>query len=237
MPSWNIHTAHVERLLVEEPPESLGICDTNAFLFGNLVPDIYVGYVVSPITRKIDYKDTHFADPGFIPAPDASRFYNELVRGCAHSDLALGAWTHLICDHYYNMRTTEYIARIGVEPGTQTRIRKQADFDVFGRTFDISSVPTPNDALLREAAGFAQYAIDEPDVYATIEAQRGIVEKNRREHVCGVPAYSLLTAEFFESTFAEVDALLRKALRMHAEGGDPSMIGRPPMGPQQRRSI
>ena len=44
MPSWNIHTAHVERLLREEGAARLGVRDVNAFLFGNFLPDIYVGY-------------------------------------------------------------------------------------------------------------------------------------------------------------------------------------------------
>lgn len=227
MPSWNIHTAHIERLLADEAPASLGIADVNAFLFGNLVPDIYVGYVVNPITRKIDYKDTHFANPTFIPTPDASRFYGTYVRGAEHSDLTVGAWTHLICDHYYNLRTTEYIDRIGVKPGTQTRIRKQADFDLFGRTLQISWVPQVTEDLLDAARRFSQYAIDEPDVRGTIRVQQQIVNRNQREHLTGTPEYSLLTQEFFLHTFAEVDGLLRKALHAYERGEDAGAIGRP----------
>lgn len=227
MPSWNIHTAHVERLLADELCGALGIRSTNEFMFGNIAPDVYVGYVVPNTTKKIAYKDTHFANPTFIPTPDAARFYELYVRDQPQSDLALGAWTHLICDHYYNLRTVEYIARIGVEPGTQTRIRKQADFDVYGRTFSISMVPAASDDLLKSCAQFAQYAIAEPDVHAAIAAQRAIVQKNRDEHVEGTPAYSLLTPEFFSQTFAEVDALLKQALHMYVSGGDPTHIGRP----------
>ena len=32
MPSWNIHTAHVERLLSQRTPDDLGIEDVNAVI-------------------------------------------------------------------------------------------------------------------------------------------------------------------------------------------------------------
>lgn len=227
MPSWNIHTAHVERLLSSESADALGILDVNEFMFGNLAPDVYVGYVVHNTTKTIKYTNTHLAKPAIIPTPNAARFYELYVRDQPHSDLALGAWTHLICDHYYNLRTIEYIARIGVEPGTQTRIRKQADFDVYGRTFGISMVPTTSSDLLESCAHFAQYAIAEPDVHAAIAAQQAIVQKNRDERVEATPAYSLFIPEFFSQTFAEVDALLKEALHTYVNGEDPTHIGRP----------
>jgi hypothetical protein len=226
MPSWNIHSAHVEQLLREEPAEALGIVDKNIFLFGNFVPDVYVGYVVSPISHKIEYRDTHFAATEAIPAPNASSFYKLYVRDRKAGDLELGAWAHLICDHYYNQRTKEYIARIGVKPGTEMRIRKQADFDLFGRTLDIERVPEATPELFKACAHFAQYPIDEQDVRAAIVAEERIVSKNIREHVAYAPTYSLLTPEFFSATYTEVDNALRTALHAYANGLDASSIGR-----------
>ena len=55
MPSWNIHTAHVERLLREHGASELGIGDKDAFLMGNLLPDVYVGYMVPDASWRIDY--------------------------------------------------------------------------------------------------------------------------------------------------------------------------------------
>lgn len=229
MPSWNIHTAHVEKLLVDAEPARMGIADPNVFLFGNLAPDVYAGYVVPDASRRIEYKVTHLARPEFIPKPNAALFYARYVRTVpanAPADLVLGAWAHLLADHYYNRRTTEYIARIGVAPGEQTRIRKQGDFDVFGRTLAIRGVPRPTEELVAQCAAFSQYAIDEADVLATIRAQQRIVRNNEVNHVEGAPTYSLLTPEFFSQTFAEVDAVLNEALRMHADGEDPTCFGR-----------
>lgn len=79
MPSWNVHTAHVERLLAEATPAELGIRDINAFLFGNFVPDIYVGYMVEHTTGILPYRVTHFADPGHIPIPREREFWDTYV--------------------------------------------------------------------------------------------------------------------------------------------------------------
>lgn len=75
MPSWNIHTAHVEALLKTHEPSQLGISDIDSFLFGNLLPDLYVGYMVPTASKRIDYHTTHLASPQFMPEPDAEKFW------------------------------------------------------------------------------------------------------------------------------------------------------------------
>lgn len=225
MPSWNIHTAHVEGLLATQSAAELGIEDVDAFLFGNFVPDIYVGYVVPDVSHKIPYKDTHLVDPTFIPSPNAALFYERYLMGEC-TDVVLGAWTHLLCDHYYNRRTNEYISRIGVAPGEQTRIRKQSDFDAFGRTLSISRVPKASEGILSQCKEFPQYAIGEQDVLATIRAQEGIVHRNAAEHLDTEPEYLLLTQEFFESTYRQVDSVLHEAFRLRASGVAPLELGR-----------
>lgn len=204
MPSWNIHTAHVERLLREEGAAALGVIDVNAFLFGNFVPDVYVGYMVPDPSFRIDYKLTHLALREHIPLPrydDFWRFY--VARQDAVTDLVRGAWAHLVADHVYNAHTRAYLASIGVKPGERARVGKQADFALFGRTLDISMVPHVDDALLAQCADFPMYSVAEKDVRAAADVARGIVEKNRAEHVTGEPEYQLLTAEFFETARKE----------------------------------
>ena len=205
MPSWNIHTAHVERLLREEDPSALGIADVNAFLFGNLVPDIYVGYMVPNPTRKIKYRKTHFADPSYVPEPRYGEFFECHAVPSADgdgrvSDVVLGAWAHLV-----------------VKPGTQIRIRKQGDFNTFGRTLDISMVPRVTPELVAQCAAFPQYAVDEPDVRATCEVMEQIVADNAAQHVSD-PTYSLLGDEYFAVVPGEVDALVREGLHEYAAG-------------------
>ena len=204
MPSWNIHTAHVERLLREEGAAALGITDVNAFLFGNFAPDIYVGYMVPNITHRIDYKLTHLALREHIPLPRADEFWEFYVARQEHvSDLALGAWAHIAADHVYNAHTRAYLEKIGVAPGERARVGKQADFALFGRTLDISLTPHVDEALLKQCAAFGPYSILERDARAAVEVAREIVEKNQAEHVDGTPQYQLLSADFFEAARQE----------------------------------
>ena len=214
MPSWNIHTAHVERLLRDEGAASLGVRDENAFLLGNLAPDIYVGYMVPDTTLRIDYKLTHHTTRGHIPLPRYDEFWDFYIAGHKDvSDLTLGAWSHLVADHVYNAHTREYLARIGVEPGERARVGKQSDFALFGRTLDISMVPCVNDALLAQCSAFPPYSILERDVRGAVESARRIVERNRAEHLSGTPDYQLLTAEFFDVAREEAHATIVAGLR------------------------
>ena len=217
MPSWNIHTAHVERLLREEGAEALGVTDVNAFLLGNLAPDIYVGYMVPDITYRIDYKLTHQALREHIPLPSYDEFWNFYVaRQERVSDLVLGAWAHLATDHVYNAHTRRYLELIGVKPGEKARIGKQADFALFGRTLDISLVPHVDDALLAQCASFPPYTILERDARAAADAARRIVEKNQEEHVSGTPTYQLLSTEFFDTARQEAHDTIERGLRAFA---------------------
>lgn len=213
MPSWNIHTAHVERLLREKGTAALGIRDTNEFLVGNFVPDIYVGYMVPHTTRLIDYNTTHLAEPGHIPLPDADAFWGRYVAGRPNvSDVVLGAWAHLVCDHVYNQHTRAFLAARGIRPGEAMRIAKQADFALFGHTLDISLKPHVDEALVAACAAFPQYPIDEKDVVASVDVACSIVDENRAHHLDGEPAYELLTPEFFSAAREEAHAAMVEGL-------------------------
>ena len=222
MPSWNIHTAHVERLLAEEAPAALGIRDTNAFLFGNLVPDIYVGYMVPNPTRKIAYRETHFADPAHVPEPRYGEFFERYVVPSADnegrvSDVLLGAWAHLVADHVYNAHFNQLLRRLGMQPSSEVRERKQSDFDIFGRTHDIHSVPVATPELIAQCAAFPQYEVAEADVHATCAVMARIVRDNAEHHV-SEPVYDLLGASYFSVVPNEVDATIRAGLAAYAAG-------------------
>lgn len=212
MPSWNIHTAHVERLLREEGSARLGVRDVNAFLFGNFLPDIYVGYMVPvPVARLRDYRETHFADGGAIPSPNYQAFWDRFVAGCdaeaagSLHDLVLGAWAHLVCDSVYNTRTRAYIASIDVKAGDVTRKRKQRDFALFGRIFDISLRPRVTPELIAACAAYPQYPVIEADVREAVAVAGRIVDENHEGLIRSIPTYDLLTPEFFSAASEEAN--------------------------------
>ncbi|AKT50056.1 hypothetical protein ADJ70_11935 [Olsenella sp. oral taxon 807] len=224
MPSWNVHTAHVERLFSDRSPQALGIRDANAFLFGNFVPDIYVGYMVREVTHTIDYRDTHFVDPSYVPEPRYWEFWERFGLPSADSegrvsDLVLGVWCHLVADHGYNHEVNAFIKRNGVQSGEKTRVRKQGDFDLFGRTLDISLECQVTAALIEQAATFPQYAIAEADARAAVAAADAIVRDNAAHHIDQPPAYSLLPSSFFAETFDLVSVRLKSGLEAYAREG------------------
>lgn len=342
MPSWNIHIAHAEGLLAKDGPVARVVRDRNAFLFGNLIPDIYVGYMVPGIVHPIPYRVTHFAKPEHIPKPREAEFWVQYVapmlselgiaNGCsggdgistdgaddavgvagskspapsiaadkttavpaadgivavpaadgiaaapaadgvatvsaageeaaampfgakpgdagslarevahvspahaptyelefdpAHSarfqeeafdeaarasalpaaarhslfDMVLGAWTHLLADTIWNSRVSDYLDALGEKPSKGFRIKKQGDFDQFGKSLAIDAFPAPTPGLIDAAAQFPQYAIDERSVYFTCAIAHEIVRTN---HLAAPASYRLLTKEFFAATFDEV---------------------------------
>jgi len=208
----------VQRLLREGGgADGLGIRNANEFLFGNFVPDIYVGYMVSGPTRIMDYKVTHLSAGGRIPLPRYDEFWDDYIRGrgCA-SDLVLGAWCHLVCDHVYNAHTRAFIKSIGVSSSDETRIRKQDDFALFGRTLAISMKPELTPGLVRACASFPQYAIDERDTAAAVDVACGVVDENQRGLISGTPTYSLLTEGFFSQAREDANAICLSGLRSYA---------------------
>lgn len=219
MPSWNIHTAHVEKLLREEGTEKLGIRDVDAFLIGNVLPDIYVGYMVQGATTRIDYKLTHLTLRCHIPVPRYQEFWDFYVENPAGygasevTDVVKGAWCHLVCDAVYNTHTRERLAELGIRPGEDARVAKQTDFATYGRTLSISLKPQVNDAVIAQCEAFPQYRVAEPDVRAAAEVAARIVDDNIANYIYGEAPFKLLTKEFFDVASAEAHQIMVSGLR------------------------
>ena len=275
MPSWNIHIAHAERLLDGGGALAASVRDRNAFLFGNVVPDIYVGYMVPGIADPIPYRVTHFAKPEPIPKPREDVFWNTYVvpllasgvKGsaafptsitmererlnrvhypqryegtaplpkpqafefsCAPADieqsvldLTLGVWVHLVADDVWNTRVNEYLTAHGGKPSEEFRIKKQGDFDWFGKTLAIKSVPRATERLFAAAERFGQYPIAQAYVLKTIGVMHEIVRENTGtpDH----PPYRLLTEDFFDATGREVVELAEAGFgRRVTASGEPA---------------
>ena len=243
MPSWNIHTAHVERLFAACSPEELGIDDANAFLFGNYVPDIYVGFMVKDITFHVDYCLTHMAEPNVTPVPDADHFWDVYV--CRHRmsparrSMVLGAWAHLVADRMYNGRFRGFAQGPGVPKGDELRECKQADFDAFGRSLALSMHVRADDALIEAAGLFRPYSVLPDDVLRTVARADEIVAANASPEREG--HYLLLGEEWLSASFDACDARLKawlKAWKVLDDQGKPATsadvrkeAGLPPASP------
>ena len=278
VPSWNIHIAQSEQLFSRNGAVACTVRDRNAFLFGALVPDIPVGYMVPDAREPIAYRITHFATPEPIPKPREHEFWADYVAPAAERlgivegrapiadaiapasiaieretvnrihypqryegvtinppkqgspadddcspaaldrsgfDLLLGVWTHLLADNIWNTRVNEFLDALGDKPSEQFRIKKQGDFDWFGKTLPITSFPRDTPRLIAAAAAFPQYELDERTVLMTIGVAHEIVREN--QGALDHPPYRLLTSEFFSTVSAEVvettDRLLAERLQ------------------------
>ncbi len=287
-------------MLAREGGLAAVVRDRNAFLFGNVLPDIRVGYMVPGIVEPIPYRITHFAKPEHIPKPREWEFWDTYVapalageapcgatgcelftlqqeldrinrvhypqryanaaaavdpargagagansatgvmeadscvsaparlscRGAAtdHAggvgaattgealsdadvaqsvrDMVLGTWLHLLADNVWNVRVNEYLDSIGGKPSEGFRIKKQGDFNWFGKTLSISSIVCATDRLAAAAERFPQYPISRDEVLYAAAVVHETVRENpgNPEH----PPYRLLNDDFFASTFAEV---------------------------------
>ena len=236
MPSWNIHIAHANQLL----EKGVGCLDgviycPDAFLLGNVAPDVHLGYMVSHVSRKIRYCRTHQSYPGSLPIPSYLRFQRNFMRGLAPIDFLndacdipcnsrfysgenlspemkrklrefmVGIWCHLVCDHVYNRHTRIFLQAHKIPTGETARIRKQSDFDLFGRSLDMGRLPEKSEELYIVASAFKQYGFTRSDVDATLKVLQKIAEYNVKHHV-STPNYDMLDASFFSSAYG--DALL-----------------------------
>lgn len=276
MPSWNIHIAHTERLFATNGALARAVFDRNAFTFGCLLPDIYVGYMVPAVEHPIAYRITHFATPAHIPKPREQEFWDEYVaplvtraheaesgpshqqtpllpasitaeqervnrvhfsthtgeeppappapdprdRDCSPEaiersvrDLVLGVWTHLLADNLWNTRVNQFLDEHGGKPSESFRIKKQGDFDLFGKALPIDSVPRATPRLIATARAFPQYPVEEVPLHYTIGVAHEIARTN---HGVENPTYQLLTTDFFEHVFGEFQDLAERLFEERA---------------------
>ena len=93
-------------------------------------------------------------------------------------DFELGVWVHLLADCIWNTHVNEFLDREGIAPSEEFRVKKQGDFDAFGKTLSIDLVPRATPRLIATAAAFPQYSIDERAVLMTVGVAHETVRGN-----------------------------------------------------------
>lgn len=225
MPSWNIHIAHATALIDDMGMDALGISQRDAFLFGHVLPDVYVGYLLPDARPLRDYRDTHWTHDAHIPLPSYQGFYKAYITDYrAADDMVKGAWLHLMCDHVYNKATREVLMARGLQPSDALRECKQADFAAFGATLTRHICPEKTPELLAQAYRFPQYPLDEDVVDGALVLIEDFARQRYTEAVrpAGYTSdgyqperiqhsleYSLLDDAFFARTFARAHELMK----------------------------
>ena len=222
MPSWNIHIALAERVLENGDAARLSIADANSFLFGNCAPDVYVGFMVPDASLHVDYCITHLAKIDSIPVPDADLFWDNYVARRkpatpSGTSLALGAWAHLVADRYYNGRFRGLMRENNVLDGKSLRLKKQADFDRFGRTLRLSRMMEATPELLDAAWSFKQYRILPDDVERAVSVANRIVGEGGFQ-LPDDGGYKLLTGEWMTIASSALCSGCRSGVSWKARG-------------------
>lgn len=93
MPSWPIHIKIAQKL-----NKKLNL-DNDNFIFGNILPDLYNGFIIDNLSQKISSKETHFRENKKINIEK----FKEKYQNKLNNPIVLGYLTHLLADEYYNL--------------------------------------------------------------------------------------------------------------------------------------
>ncbi len=96
MPRWGIHLDIATKIL-----DSNKSIDKNLFLFGNILPDIQVGYMVPDVSNIVKYDISHYE------LKNGTIMYMNFYQ--SHIDkmdepIFMGYFTHLVADYCFNAR-------------------------------------------------------------------------------------------------------------------------------------
>lgn len=134
------------------------------------------------------------------------------------ADLVLGAWCHLTADSLYNHAFLKFMIENKIPRGEPTRIAKQGDFDLFGRSFSISHKLRLTDQLVHSAAHFPQYPIEAEDVRKTVDVVSHMVDRNKELHLdTPEQKYQMVPLELMQASFKKVHETLLLGLKEYAK--------------------
>lgn len=108
MPCWGMHL-HIakkvnKRLNLEE----------NLFLIGNVLPDIYSGYIIKNASKIEKYEISHFGERTLLGGkkytlPNIEKFEKENELFFRENILLLGYFSHILTDYFFNKYSFEKI--------------------------------------------------------------------------------------------------------------------------------
>ena len=212
MPGWMMHLA-----TANEISKQLQV-DKNSFLFGNILPDVYNGYIVPNLSHKIEHKISHYDTKQKIQEkvyglPGVYKFVEKNKEALDNNSVALGYLTHLMTDYYWNKKTytQKYIyneqGKVGKVKLKSGRIRqihenleamylKQADFKLFSKfLLKNVSIPRPKyqEQIMEKSNQIQRLQVNKEDLYKVFSYLENIPE--RVEEEVKISQYQLYSQE------------------------------------------
>lgn len=102
MPSWGLHI-YIAECVSNKLKNKI---DKNSFLFGNVLPDIYSGWIIKDASQSYDYDFSHYASKVVLNGSNYKlscyeKFIEEQKQNLKNP-IILGYLSHLIADHFFN---------------------------------------------------------------------------------------------------------------------------------------
>lgn len=197
MPSWAIHLKVAKELAKNMPKE-----DYQRFLLGNLLPDVNVGYLINPISKKIPYSITHYGkmetfDGKTREFPDYEAFARRYIEDMK-DPIMRGYLAHLATDFYWNYQT--YIKKGIYENGKmiglqgkenvifgeseilrQTKVRNFNSLSYHLYYNNLVEIPKFQEDLIKEAQKVNEIHIEKMDLEGVNQYFKDIPEKIQKE--------------------------------------------------------
>ena len=196
MPGWIMHL-----VTAEEVRKQLEV-DKDSFLFGNILPDVYNGYIVSNLSHKIEHKISHYdtkqkIEEKIYSLPGVQAFVEKNKSILENNSVALGYLTHLMTDYYWNKKTftKKYIyneqgkvGKVRLKDGrilqTHDKLEamylKQGDFKVFSKFLlnnNTISKPKYQEQLIEKSNEMEGLHVNKQDLYQVFSYLENIPEK------------------------------------------------------------
>lgn len=183
MPSWPMHLLIAKGI---SKKIKLKANKANQFMIGNLLPDIYSGYIIEDASKVLEYEVSHYGTVTKVNGydytlPDYEKFINE--NEIKENYVAIGYLTHILTDYFFNQYAFELkyikndkdevvairnkVHEIVKSNSDMARVTKQNDFKIYSnyillnnkfKCFDI------NDDVLNEAKRIKQIEIENEDL-------------------------------------------------------------------------
>ena len=163
MPNWKIHLEIAKRV---NDYINYNVEEKEMFLFGDILPDVNNGYIITNISNKIEKKTTHFQGKE-VHEKTYVKFYNKYKeRVNIKNPLFLGYYMHLYVDYNWN---ADFYNKIGDIRDTYSREKiremKQHDFMVYKNKFISNIIKIENyDKLLEKLKGIEEVKVDKNDI-------------------------------------------------------------------------
>ena len=232
MPAWAIHLAIATKLNKNLEKTSQF---KNAFLLGNIMPDILNGFVVKNISHQISHNETHFAIEVQINnhkerRHDIQGFYNK-YNNKFDNPLILGYYAHILTDTFWNniaygekgiFNEDKYLIGLKLANGKEffapkddLRKIKTNDFKIFSKYIyenNLAEIPYYDEKILEYLKDVNWLEIDKSDIIETIKYLKEMSELEKPIEI-DCPEYQIFSQKEMEKIFDNCVDMLKEKLK------------------------